>query len=204
MKRIAPEWNHILLQCGCKPTIAAIWSEVFAVVVQDDTFRNEQDARAFLGQVLHESAMLERLEENLSYSAERLMAVWPKRFPTMAEARIYERNPEALANKVYGGRLGNVMTGDGWRYRGRGCIQITGRTNYTAMEKLSGLALTTNPDLLTQPLPALQASVAWWRRNIPVSALGDLKAITLLVNGGTNGLDDRVALTEKAAQALEA
>lgn len=204
MKRIAPEWNHILLQCGCKPTTAAIWSEVFAVVVQTDTFRNEEDARAFLGQVLHESAMLERLEENLNYSAERLCKVWPSRFRTLAEARPYERNPEALANKVYGGRLGNVMAGDGWRYRGRGCMQITGRANYTAMEKVSGLALTTNPDLLTQPLPALQASVAWWRKNVPAAVLGDLAAITRIVNGGTHGLPERVALTDKATKAMEA
>lgn len=204
MRRIAPEWNHILLQCGVKPHTAAIWSEVFAAVVRDDTFRSEADARAFLGQILHESAMLERLEENLNYSAERLTKVWPKRFPSIAEAKPYERNPEALANKVYGGRLGNIMDGDGWRYRGRGCIMVTGRANYTALAKLSGLDLAVNPDLLRQPLPALQASIAWWLRNVPSIAIGDVAAVTRIVNGGTHGLDDRVALTDKAARAMEA
>lgn len=202
MKRIAPEWNHILIQCQCKPITAAIWSEVFAAVVGENTFRSEADLCAFLGQVLHESAHLERLEENLNYSAERLCAVWPKRFPTVADAQPYARNPEALANHVYGGRLGNMQPGDGWRYRGRGLVQVTGRDNYAAVEKLSGLSAVANPDLLAQPLPALQASVAWWPRNVPASILGDPEAVTKAVNGGTIGLDDRVALMEQAGRAL--
>lgn len=202
MKRIAPEWNHILIQCQVKPITAAIWSEVFAAVVGETTFRSEADLCAFLGQVLHESRRLERLEEDLSYSAERLCAVWPKRFPTLDAAQPYARNPEALANKVYGGRMGNTQPGDGHRYRGRGLVMVTGRDNYAAIERMSGLSVVANPDLLAQPLPALQASVAWWVRNVPASILGDPEAVTRAVNGGTIGLEDRVALMERAGRAL--
>lgn len=84
----------------------------------------------FLAQVGVESGGLARVEENLSYSAERLMTVWPSRFKTLAAAQAYARNPEALANKVYGGRMGSTQPGDGWRYRGRGLKQLTGRNNY--------------------------------------------------------------------------
>lgn len=203
MKRIAPEWNQVLLQCGCKPTTAAIWSEIFAAVIDKNTFsQGDREMDDFLGQVLHESAMLERLEENLNYSAERLCAVWPKRFPTLADARPYERNPEALANRVYGDRLGNVLPGEGWKYRGRGLIQVTGRSNYALVQRLSGLPVLQDPDLLTKPLQALQASIAWWENRIPDAILDDPEKVTLAVNGGRLGLAHRIDLTGKAGGAL--
>lgn len=203
MKRIAPEWNHILVQCGCKPVTAAIWSEVFAAVVGPDTFSaGDDDLRNFLAQVLHESAMLEHLEENLNYSAERLTKVWPRRFPTIADARPYERNPEALANKVYGGRLGNVQPGDGARFIGRGVIMVTGRDNYALVERLSGLRVLQNPTLLAQPLPALQAAVAWWESRIKDTILHDPEQVSVAVNGGRIGMEHRLQLTDKAREAL--
>lgn len=203
MKRIAPEWLQILLECGVRRDTAAIWSEIFAACVQSHSFsRGDADLRAFLGQVLHESCMLERLEEDLSYSAPRLMKVWPRRFPTLASALPYERNPEALANRVYGGRLGNVEPGDGWRYRGRGLIQVTGRANYALVARASGLDLVANPQLLAQPLPALQASLAWWELAVPDSYLGDIERVTQTVNGGLTGLADRAGLTQLATAAL--
>jgi len=203
VKRIAPEWNAILVQCQVKPITAAIWSEVFAACVTERTFsRGEDDLRNFLGQVLHESAGLERLEENLSYSAERICAVWPKRFPGLAAAAPYARNPEALANRVYGSRLGNAVPGDGWRYRGRGLIQVTGLDNYLLVEKISGLSVVANPQLLAQPLPALQASIAWWERRVPDACLADPERVTLAVNGGTHGLHERQQLTHLAGRAI--
>ena len=201
--RTARDWNHILVQCQVKPTTAAIWSEIFAACVGAQTFsRGDEDLRNFLGQTLHESCMLERLEEGLNYSAERLTKVWPRRFPTIAAAAPYAGNPEALANKVYGGRLGNTAPGDGWRYRGRGLIQVTGRDNYAAVAKLSGLACLANPDLLAQRLPALQASIAWWERSVPDASLGDPEKVTEAVNGGLNGLAAREQLTHLASSAL--
>lgn len=204
MKRIAPEWNEILVRCQVKPITAAIWSEVFAACIGPDTFsRGDDDLRNFLGQVLHESWMLQRLEESLSYNPERIRQVWPSRFPTVAAAVPYAHSPRKLANKVYGGRLGNTAPDDGWTYRGRGLIQVTGRANYELVEQLSGLPLVKHPGLLTQPLQALQASIAWWEKRVPDSVLHDVEAVTLAVNGGTNGLTEREQLTQRATDAID-
>lgn len=206
MKRIAPEWYRILVQCQVKPITAAIWSEIFAACVGPDTFSaGDEDLRNFLAQTLHETSLLEKLEENLNYSPERLMKVWPRRFPTLASARPYARDaggPEALANRVYGGRLGNADPGDGWRYRGRGIPQVTGKDNYALVQKVTGLPVLKNPDLLAQPLPALQAGIAWWERSVPDAILGDPERVSQAVNGGDIGLEDRLALTEIASRAL--
>lgn len=191
------DWLTTLIACGVRPGTAARWAEVF---------ENERLPKAgladFLGQVLHESGKLETLVENLNYSAERLCAVWPRRFPTVAAASSCARNPEALAEKVYGGRMGNTKPGDGFRYRGRGLIQVTGRDNYAAVARDTGLDLLNNPDLLAQPGPALAASVAWWERNIPAGILGNVFEVTKRVNGGTAGLEDRRQLTAKAREAM--
>lgn len=203
MKRTAIQWDFILIQCEVKPTVAAIWSEVFADVITDTSFnQGDLELDDFLGQILHESAMLTSFAENLSYSAERLCAVWPKRFPTLDAARPYARNPEALANRVYGGRLGNTQPGDGWRYRGRAPIQITGRANYARVGALMGVDLVNHPELLEQPRIALQACVRWWEDAITDDLLGDPEKVTKRVNGGLIGLADREHLTELAGEAV--
>lgn len=203
MTRTAKEWNQILLASQVKPTVAAMWSIVFADVIGPDTFsQGDAEIDDFLGQVLHESSGLSRLSENLNYSAERLCAVWPKRFSTLADAQPYARNPEALANKVYGGRMGNTQAGDGWLYRGRGPIQLTGRDNYAAVGALLGMDLINEPELMEQPEIALRATVAWWEDRIPDSFLGDVEKVTKRVNGGLIGLADREHLTELAGTAL--
>ena len=197
------DWVRILTQCGVRAATAARWAPVFAAEIQPGTFSagiGELDD--FLGQVLHESGMLERLEENLNYSAERLCEVWPARFPRLADALPYARSPEALANRVYGGRLGNTQPGDGWRYRGRGLLQVTGRDNYAAVGRALVLDLVGNPDQLALPAIALRASIAWWERNVPDSAMGDIKRVTRTVNGGTNGLQHRTELTNAAQKAV--
>jgi putative chitinase len=199
------EWVRILQQCQVKAATAARWAPVFAAEVKPGTFSagiGELDD--FLGQVLHESGMLERIEENLNYGAARMCQVWPTRFPTAASAASFVGNPVALANKVYGGRLGNTQPGDGWRFRGRGLVQVTGRDNYATVGKALGLDLAGNPDMLAQPAIALRASIAWWERKIPDSAMGDVRRITKLVNGGKHGLDDRGRLAALAAKALAA
>jgi len=89
-----------------------------------------------------------RLDEGISYSAERLMVVWPSRVPTLATAQRYARNPQALANNVYAGRMGNTQPGDGWLYRGRGLKQLTGKTNYAAYLMASGVDCLSAPNLL--------------------------------------------------------
>ena len=128
---------------------------------------------AFLAQVAHESGELARLVENLNYTAARLVAVWPTKFPTVEAAQPYERNPERLANRVYAKRLGNgdTASGDGWRFRGRGLIQLTGRNH---------LADDQNDDNDDE----------------------DFIAITKLINGGTAGLKSRQQYWARARAAL--
>lgn len=197
------EWREILTACGVKPATAEKWAPVFAVEIKAGTFSlGDAELADFLGQIIHESGHLERLVENLNYSVERMMAVWPKRFPTHAGARPYERNPPKLAEKVYGGRLGNDQPGDGARYIGRGLMQITGKDNYRVVGNVLRLNLLAVPELLAQPDIALRAALAWWNKNIPDEMIGDVERVTRRVNGGTVGLDDRMAITDAAREAL--
>ena len=197
-------WANILAAIGVRPRTADDWADTFARVMDERPFSSDEDVPNFLGQVVHESAMLERIEENLNYSAQRLCQVWPRRFPTLASAQPFARNPRALANKVYGGRLGNTAPDDGWAYRGRGLIQITGRDNYRQMQHITGLPLLDEPDLLLEQEPALRASIAWWEESVPDELLGDVMRVTRVVNGGTIGLEHRQQLTQRAYRALEA
>lgn len=150
----------------------------------------------FLAQVAHESGGFTRLEENLSYSAERLTAVWPRRFPTIASAEPFARAPAKLAEKVYGGRtdLGNMQPGDGWRYRGRGLIQLTGRDNYRAF------GFEDDPDAAAAPKAAARLALAYWgKKSLNDEAdRDDIGAVTERVNGGRIGLKERAAWLAKA------
>ena len=122
---------------------------------------------ALLAQCAHESAEFTRLQENLNYSAERLMAVWPKRFPTLDVAAKYAHNPAALASYVYSGRGGNgdESSGDGWRYRGRGLLQITFKNNYLAVQQQTRLPVVVCPDMLCTKDGAAAAAVTFWQAN---------------------------------------
>lgn len=159
----------------------------------------------WLGQNAHESMGFARLVENLTYSSpQRLMAVWPTRFRTVAAATPFVRDPQALANKVYGGRMGNVDPGDGWKYRGRGIKMITGRNNYAQMAELMRLPLVDSPELLEQPAHALASSLAFWVRNgcNEIADRDDIVALTRRINGGLVGLDDRRQRTARAKALL--
>lgn len=206
--RTAPKWAEILIACGVKPTTAAKWSPVFAAEIQPGTFSaGDAELDEFLGQILHESGMLQTLEEGLSYSAERLCAVWPRRFPSLTAAQPYARNPQKLANHVYGGRLGNVLANDGWDCRGSGLIQVTGLANLTTVAKAMGW--TADPRRLgealrSDPTTALRASIVWWEKNISDAIVHDDEIVreTKAVNGGTIGLPHRQQVTAAAREAL--
>lgn len=171
-------------------------------------------ARAFLAQVGHESSQLNNIEENLNYSAQGLRKIFPKYFPTQKEALAFARNPERIANRVYADRMGNGSeeSGDGWTFRGRGLIQITGRDNYASMSSLMGKDLTIWPDALLLPLDACRSAALWWKAN-GLNALADklsgsgerktFEAITKRVNGGLNGIDDRWEIYQKAKAAIK-
>ena len=200
------EWLAVLRACGVAPDVAARWAPVFAVEAAPERFSaGAEELPEFLGQVLHESGKLVATVESLTYStAERIRAVWPSRFPTVADAAPFVRNPVALGDRVYGGRMGNRAPGDGHRYRGRGLIMCTGRDGYAALGALLGVDLVDAPELLEQPAMALRGAVAWWEERIPDAILrdADIVAETRLVNGGTIGLADRQALTMAARRAL--
>jgi len=201
----AARWLEVLTFCGVRAATAVQWAPLFERHIQRESFSlGDREIDDYVGQVLHETVHLEHLEENLNYRPERLMQVWPSRFPSLASAMPYAYNPEALAEKCYGKReeLGNTEPGDGFRFRGRGIPQITGRANYALVEGLLGKPLTQFPELLCDPEIALRASVLWWEHRIPDSAIDSLERVTRAVNGGTIGIKDRRWLTAKAAEVL--
>lgn len=204
-RRSASEWNTVLIACGVKPLTASKWSTIFAEVIGPDIFSaGDSEIDDFLGQVLHESERLEKLEEGLYYKTPgRLMAVWKSRFKTLADEVPYLRNPEALANKVYGGRMGNYAPGSGWRNRGSGLIQVTGADNLLALQAATGIPVYNNPELLRKPTAeSLRAAIAWWEGNVPDGVMGNIVKVTQRVNGGKIGLSDRQRLTDEADEAI--
>lgn len=159
---------------------------------------------AFIGQCAHESGNFKTLQESLNYSAEALCRVWPSRFPNLEAAQPYHRNPEKIANKVYSGRMGNTEDGDGWRYRGRGLIQLTGRDNYMLASDALRVDFVSDPDLvLTRKYAALTAGWYWNKRNLNKEAdAKDYVSMTKKINGGVIGLDDRIAHITTAMKVL--
>lgn len=199
----AARWLEVLLHCGVRTLTAVDWAPLFAKHIQAENFslgRRELDD--FVAQVLHETTRLENLTENLNYRAERLMEVWPARFPTRSVAGQYQWRPEALANFVYGGRMGNDHDGDGFRYLGRGIPMVTGKANYRLLQDLTGLPLVDYPSMLAEPDTALRCAVLWWEKKVPDEAIDTLERVTRAVNGGVVGLEDRRLLARKAAEAL--
>ena len=161
---------------------------------------------AFIGQCAHESANFKTLQENLNYSAKGLNATWPSRFPSEDAAQPFHRQPEKIANKVYSGRMGNLDEGDGWKYRGRGLIQLTGKDNYRLASDALGVDFIADPDLvLTKEYAALTAAWYWNKRGLNKEAdAKDFTGMTKKINGGTIGLADRVAHINSALNVLTA
>ena len=179
---------------------------------------------AFIAQVGHESGQLTRLVENLNYSADGLANTWPNRYAEPNGKGGYlkvlvkdrQRNkpnalglslagkPEQIANNVYAGRMGNTAPGDGWKYRGRGLIQLTGKTNYRLCGEALDLDLIAQPELLEKPQHACMAA-AWFWSSSGLNSLadkGDIETITRRVNGGLTGLADRQAIYARALKVL--
>lgn len=164
-------------------------------------------AAAFLAQVAHESAQLICVEENLNYSAASLHSVWPSHFD-LPTAAAYAHQPEKIANRAYANRDGNAdeASGDGWRYHGRGLLQVTGRENYAKCGAGIGFDVGRIPTLLIQPDPAaLSAAWFWSIHDLNAAAdAGDFEQITRRINGGLNGLAERTAFWTKAKSVLAA
>lgn len=152
---------------------------------------------AFLAQTAHESAGFTAHLENLNYSAKSLRAVFGKYFPNDALAESYARNPQKIANRVYANRMGNgpEASGDGWKYRGRGWLQITGHDNVSAFAKTIGMSIDEAVTYLETPEGGFMGAGWFWQTN-GLNALADKGEITLIskrINGGTNGLAERIA-----------
>ncbi|HHW65874.1 MAG TPA: glycoside hydrolase family 19 protein [Rhodocyclaceae bacterium] len=159
----------------------------------------------FLAQLMHESGHLRLTQENLNYSAEGLRTTFRKYFRTDAEAQAYARQPERIGNRVYGGRMGNgpESSGDGYRYRGRGLIQLTGKDNYRSFGQWVGADVVAHPDWVAERY-AVESAVYFWEKNDlnALADIDDLAAITRRINGGLNGFEDRQALLSKARRTL--
>lgn len=158
---------------------------------------------AFIAQVGHESGQLTRLVENLNYKADALRKTWPSRFDAVL-ASAAARKPEQIANIAYGNRMGNTAPGDGWMYRGRGLIQITGKNNYRAYGEALGMDLVAQPELLEKPQHACMSAACYWATNglNTLADAGKFDAITQRINGGQHGAADRQALYDRALKVL--
>lgn len=193
----------------------ATWVAALNAAMSRFSINSQERGAAFLAQIAHESGELRRLSENLNYSASGLMKTWPNRFPTPEKAKLYERNPQKIANFVYAKRLGNgdEASGDGWTFRGRGLMQITGRGNYRSTGAALGLPLEQQPELLEQPATAaLSAAHFWQSRGLNELAddrnddddNADFVKISIIINGGRTGLTERIAYWKKAKAVLAA
>lgn len=183
-----------------------LWFNTFFVRYEINT---PERKAAFLAQIGHESNYLKCVEENLNYSASGLRQMFGKYFPTDEAVAQYAKKPEQIANIVYANRMGNggIETGDGWQFRGRGLLQLTGRDNYTQMSKCMGVDILIHPKKLTIPEYAVQSACIWWQMK-GLNELSDtvtdeaFKQITRIINGGVNGLSDRIELWNRAKKVL--
>lgn len=189
------------------------WMQPLSAAFTRFSISTAERQAAFLAQVAHESGDFMRLEENLKYSASRLRALFPRKFPTLESAKAVEFQPQRIANVIYANRLGNgpSESGDGFRYRGRGLIQLTGRSNYRSTGAALGVPLETSPDLLLQrDLAVLAAAQFWHSRGLNELADHndadnddeDFVTISIRINGGRVGLEHRKALWLRARTAL--
>jgi len=199
------------------------WLQAIVETCVEFEINTPQRIAGFLAQTSHESAGYTMLEENLKYKAATLAACWPNRFaelgpdkkPKKGEkgaliptkvAHSIAGKPELIANMVYSSRMGNgaPQTGEGWKYRGRGLKQLTGKDNYKRCGEALGLDLVANPDLLLEPVPAARSAGWFWKTNnlSKFADEGDIKGMTKKINGGFIGLEKRQELYNKIMVAM--
>ncbi len=194
---------------GASIPIATAWLSPLDLAMQRYQINTPLRQAAFLSQIGVESAGLTELVENLNYSEQALLEIWPDHFtPTQAaefgRTATHPANQEAIANLAYGGRMGNTDAGDGWRYIGRGLIQLTGRANYRAAGLALGLPLEAEPERAALPDEAALTAAWYWHEHgcNELADAGQIVAITKKINGGTNGLVDRQRLYAAAMGAM--
>lgn len=194
-------------KCGATPD-GSFGPNTARAIVQHYELKPERGAH-LLGQVVHESGSFRYVRENLSYSVEALMKVWPSRFASPEEAKPYARNPKKLAEKVYSGRMGNVEgSGDASKFIGRGFLQLTGKNNYSAFASDMRIPEVLNDPSLVEKEYAFDTAIWFFDKNglfkLADEGINDevIKKITKRVNGGYTGLDHRNKETKKIYQWL--
>jgi len=184
-----------IAKCAPRNKNAAELYEALSQVLPKYDINTPERVAAFMAQCGHESVDFSVLKENLNYSAKGLHGTWPKRFPTLDSAVPYERNPEKIANKVYSDRMGNgpESSGEGWKFRGRGAIQLTGKDNYTRFAKDIGKSLDEAVAYVETLAGAIESACWFWKNNglNAVSDTRDMKLATKKINGGDLGLAER-------------
>jgi putative chitinase len=182
------------------------WHHALSQLLPDYEINTPQRIAAFIAQCAHESGGFIFLTENLNYKAESLVKVFPKYFKDLATAKAYEKKPEKIANRIYANRMGNgdELSGDGYKYRGRGLIQLTGKTNYSWFA--ASLEITPEEaSEYTQTFEGAAQSACWfWETNKlnEFADKGDILGMTKRINGGTIGLEDRKKHYEHALHVL--
>ncbi len=199
--------EHLQEMIGKNPYLDYWWDAINQILPEYDINTPERVA-AFIAQCAHESGGFKFLRENLNYRAESLLRTFPKYFKTLEEARAYERKPEKIANRVYANRMGNgdEASGDGFRYLGRGLIQLTGKNNYTFFAASIGVDLEECAEYLETFEGAVQSACFFWDQNglNRWADSRDILTLTKRINGGTIGLEDRKKHYEHALHVLGA
>ena len=187
---------------GGNPPYAEQWYDALCQILPDYEIDTPQRLAAFLAQTAHESGGYRAIKENLNYRAESLMRTWPRHFPTMEIANQYARQPERIANRAYGNRMGNgpEASGDGWKFAGKGLIQLTGKDNYTRYAESLEISLDEASEHLTTFEGCVQSAAWFWEANNlnQYADSGDILTMTKRINGGTIGLEDRIKHYEHA------
>jgi putative chitinase len=184
------------------------WYDALDQLLDDYNINTPLRVAHFVAQCAHESGNFLFIKENLNYRAESLMKTWPRLFPTIEIARQYEKQPEKIANRAYGNRMGNgdEASGDGWRYCGRGLIQLTGRDNYTFFAGSLDISVEEAAEYLATFEGAAQSACWYWEQNNlnRFADANDVRGLTRAINGGYLGLEDRIKHTNHALHILGA
>jgi putative chitinase len=220
---MTPQTRHIVA-AGVKQATAEKWTDAVVAACQEFGIDTPQRIAGFLSQCAHESGGFERLQENLNYSADGMAGIWPKRFAVMGPdgkpvkkdgknipnkfALALHRKPEMIANVVYSNRMGNgsIESGEGWKFRGRGLKQLTGKSNHAECGNELGVNFVDNPDLLLEPTYAARSAAWFWQKNKcnTFADAGDIEGLTKRINGGLIGIADRKARYQAAERSLSA
>lgn len=215
--------DNIIQSTGCSNKVAEVWLPYFNSILNNFEINTPKRIAAFLSQIGHESGHLEFLEENLNYSADGLANTWPNRYAKKALNGLYAKNsvgrylpsdlalkiarkPVLIASDCYANRMGNgsAESKEGWKFRGRGLIQVTGKSNYAQLTLKTGVDFISNPDLLKEPAYALISACWFWKSNNlnRFADKQDIIGLTKAINGGDKGLLHRKELYKKALEAL--